>query len=126
MENRDRKIRIAVINATKVSIEPVERAAKEFSEVELFHFMDEGMSWLGKQEGRISGKNLSRMIQLIRRMPSAAQMTPEMQAEMEKIEDCVECGVCMSRCPYGLETPKLLRKALEDYKKILSGEVSVN
>ena len=27
--------------------------------------MDEGMSWLGKQEGRISGKNLSRMIQLI-------------------------------------------------------------
>ena len=65
MENRDRKIRIAVINATKVSIEPVEQAAKDFPEVELFHFMDEGMSWLGKQEGRISGKNLSRMIQLI-------------------------------------------------------------
>ena len=45
---------------------------------------------------------------------------------MRKIEDCVDCGKCMSRCPYGLETPKLLRKALEDYKKILSGEVSVN
>ena len=65
MEIKDRKIKIAVINATKVSIEPVEQASKDFPEVELFHFMDEGMSWLGKQEGRISGKNLSRMIQLI-------------------------------------------------------------
>ena len=27
--------------------------------------MDEGMSWLGKQEGRISGRNLSRMVSLI-------------------------------------------------------------
>ena len=58
-------IKIAVINATKVSVEPVGQAAKAFSEVEIFHFMDEGMSWLGKQEGRISGKNLSRMISLI-------------------------------------------------------------
>ena len=58
-------IKIAVINATKVSVEPVDQAAKAFPEVEIFHFMDEGMSWLGKQEGRISGKNLSRMISLI-------------------------------------------------------------
>ena len=64
MENTDR-IRIAVMNATKVSIEPVDQAAKAFPEVEIFHFMDEGMSWLGKQEGRISGKNLSRMVHLI-------------------------------------------------------------
>ena len=62
MESR---IKIAVVNATKVSIEPVDQAAKTFPEMEIFHFMDEGMSWLGKQEGRISGKNLSRMIQLI-------------------------------------------------------------
>ena len=54
MESRDRKIKIAVINATKVSIVPVEQAVKGFPEVELFHFMDEGMSWLGKQENRIS------------------------------------------------------------------------
>ena len=58
-------MRIAVMNATKVSIDPVEQAAKEFPEVEILHFMDEGMSWLGKKEGRISGKNLSRMVQLI-------------------------------------------------------------
>ena len=58
-------MKIAVINATKVSIEPVDQAAKEYSNLEIFHFMDEGMSWLGKQEGKISGKNLSRMISLI-------------------------------------------------------------
>ena len=42
-------MRIAVINATKVSIDPVEQAAREYPELEVFHFMDEGMSWLGKK-----------------------------------------------------------------------------
>ena len=59
-------MKIAVINATKVSIEPVDQAAKEYPEVEILHFMDEGMSWLGKKEGRISGKNVARMVTLIR------------------------------------------------------------
>ena len=60
------KKKIAVINATKVSIEPVDIAAKAFPQAEIFHFMDEGMSWLGKQEGHISEKNLARMSALIR------------------------------------------------------------
>ena len=58
-------MKIAVMNATKVSIAPVDLAAKEFPDLEIFHFMDEGMSWLGKKEGRISGNNLSRMVSLI-------------------------------------------------------------
>lgn len=53
------------MNATKVSIDPVDQAAKEFPDMEIIHFMDEGMSWLGKQEGRISERNLSRMENLI-------------------------------------------------------------
>jgi len=57
-------MKIAVINATKVSIEPVDQAAKEYPDLEIFHLMDEGMSWLGKQEGKISGKNLSSMYHL--------------------------------------------------------------
>ena len=59
------KKKIAVIHATKVSIEPVETAAKQFPDVELFHLMDEGMSYLNRVEGRISGKNMARMVQLI-------------------------------------------------------------
>ena len=58
-------MKIAVINATKVSIAPVDQAASAYPDLEIIHLMDEGMSWLGKHEGRISGKNLSRMISLI-------------------------------------------------------------
>lgn len=58
-------MKIAVMNATKVSIDPVDLAAKKYPDLEVFHFMDEGMSWLGKLEGHISGKNLARMVNLI-------------------------------------------------------------
>ena len=69
--------------------------------------------------------NCARMSQMIRRSPSANWLTPEWQAEMKKIEDCIDCGACMSRCPYNLNTPELLRKNYEDYKKILAGEIKV-
>ena len=69
--------------------------------------------------------NCARMIQLIRRSPSAAQLTPATQEKMLKIEACLQCGQCASRCPYHLDTPTLLQKNLEDYKKILSGEITV-
>ena len=68
----------------------------------------------------------ARMPQLIRRAPTAPWLSEAQQANMRKIEDCVDCGKCKAHCPYGLDTPKLLRKSLEDYKKILSGEISVN
>jgi predicted aldo/keto reductase-like oxidoreductase len=68
----------------------------------------------------------ARMPQLIRRAPTAMWLSAPQQANMRKIADCVDCGACASRCPYGLETPKLLRKSWEDYQKILSGEISVN
>jgi len=51
--------------------------------------------------------------------------TQEMQAEMRKIEDCLHCGQCAKKCPYGLPTPELLEKNYEDYKKVLAGEVTV-
>ncbi|MBQ8143407.1 MAG: aldo/keto reductase [Butyricicoccus sp.] len=69
--------------------------------------------------------NCARMSQLIRRGPSAAQLTPEVQAKMMKIEDCLHCGQCAAKCPYHLDTPTLLQKNLADYKKILSGEIKV-
>ena len=68
----------------------------------------------------------ARMSLLIRRAPSAMQLTPESQAKMKKIENCLNCGQCAARCPYGLDTPALLEKNYEDYKRILAGEVSVS
>ena len=68
----------------------------------------------------------ARMSLWIRRFPSAPSLTPEKQEMMRKIEDCTECGDCMTRCPYELDIPELLKKNYEDYKKILSGEVKVD
>ena len=64
--------------------------------------------------------NCARMSLLLRRSPTAAQLTPEVQAQMKKIEDCLHCGKCMSKCPYGLNTPELLKKNYEDYKTFLA------
>ena len=68
----------------------------------------------------------ARMSLMLRRAPSAAWLTPEMQAEMKKIENCKNCGACKKKCPYELNTPELLRKNYEDYKQVLAGEVSVS
>ena len=69
--------------------------------------------------------NCARMSLMLRRAPSKAWLTEDMQKEMMKIEDCINCGQCKSKCPYKLDTPALLRKNLEDYKKVLAGEVKV-
>ncbi len=69
--------------------------------------------------------NCARMAQLIRRSPSAGWLTEKSQEKMLNIENCIECGSCKAKCPYGLDTPALLKLNLADYKKILSGEINV-
>lgn len=66
--------------------------------------------------------NCARMSLMIRRAPSEAQLTPEMQAKMKLIEQCLNCGKCKSKCPYGLDTPTLLKKNYQDYCEILAGK----
>ncbi len=63
--------------------------------------------------------NAARMSLLIRRAPQEAFLSERWQKEMMKIEDCIECGLCRDRCPYGLDTPALLKKNLEDYRTFL-------
>ena len=67
----------------------------------------------------------ARMSLLIRRAPSDQQLTEHMQDEMNKIKNCLHCGQCKSKCPYGLDTPALLQKNLEDYEEILAGKIQV-
>lgn len=66
--------------------------------------------------------NCARMSLMIRRAPSDAQLTPQMQQKMMQIEECLHCGQCISKCPYQLNTPELLQKNLQDYKEILAGK----
>ena len=67
----------------------------------------------------------ARISQMIRRAPSADWMTDYWQKEMEKVETCTECGLCMTRCPYELNIPTLLRKNLADYRNIIAGRTKV-
>ena len=69
--------------------------------------------------------NCARMSLMVRRAPSAAWLSEEWQHAMADIEKCTGCGACISKCPYELNTPELLKKNLEDYKKILAGEICV-
>ena len=64
----------------------------------------------------------ARMSLLIRRSPSAGHLTEASQNMMMKIKDCLHCGQCSSKCPYGLDTPSLLERNLKDYEEILGGK----
>lgn len=69
--------------------------------------------------------NAARMSLMIRRAPAAGWLTEDWQEKMKLIEKCLHCGKCKSKCPYGLDTPALLEKNYEDYKKVIAGEITV-
>lgn len=57
----------------------------------------------------------ARMMQLLGRSPYQPYMSEEWYKKMHKIEECVHCDACKSRCPYGLDTPALLERQLKEY-----------
>lgn len=64
--------------------------------------------------------NCARISLMLRRAPSATWLSESFQAEMKKIETCLDCNACKSKCPYSLDTPNLLRKNYEYYKEFLA------
>ncbi|MBR4607436.1 MAG: aldo/keto reductase [Lachnospiraceae bacterium] len=66
--------------------------------------------------------NCARMSLMLRRAPSKAWLTESWQEKMKLIEKCLHCGRCKEKCPYGLDTPTLLKKNYQDYKEILAGK----
>ncbi|MBR6810455.1 MAG: aldo/keto reductase [Clostridia bacterium] len=63
--------------------------------------------------------NAARMSLMLRRAPEKAWLSDVWQKKMALIDDCLECGQCAAKCPYGLDTPNLLKKNWEDYKTFL-------
>lgn len=63
--------------------------------------------------------NCARMSLLLRRAPKEGYLSEEWQKKMKKVEECLHCGKCKEKCPYGLDTPALLGKNYEDYKSFL-------
>ena len=67
----------------------------------------------------------ARMSVLLRRSNTQAFLSPTWQEHMKKIENCIQCGACASRCPYGLNPPELLKKNYAEYQETLAGRVTI-
>ena len=57
----------------------------------------------------------ARMSLMLRRAPAAGWLTEEWQEKMRRIESCLHCGQCAAKCPYGLDTPRLLPDNYKEY-----------
>ena len=57
----------------------------------------------------------ARMSLMLRRAPAAGWLSEEWQEKMKKVESCLHCGKCASKCPYGLDTPRLLQDNYKEY-----------
>lgn len=66
--------------------------------------------------------NCARMSLMIRRSPTAGWTNEAGQARMKKIEDCLHCGQCAAKCPYGLDTPTLLQENYKDFFEVVNGK----
>lgn len=67
----------------------------------------------------------ARISLLMTRAPSAPFLTEAWSTKMEKVHDCIDCGSCKTKCPYGLDVPNLLKREKERYdalrEKIMKG-----
>lgn len=67
----------------------------------------------------------ARMSLWIRRFPTQPCLNEDFQKIMKKTLDCTECKKCISKCPYELDIPKLLKENYEDYINILTGKTKI-
>ena len=62
----------------------------------------------------------ARMAFLLRRAPYRQFLTEAWKGKMRRISDCSGCQSCVAKCPYGLDTPVLLKTMLADYEQFVS------
>lgn len=59
----------------------------------------------------------ARMGVALRRMPYEQFLTPEWYEQMQRVTKCADCNHCRDNCPYGLDTPSLLKRMLAEYEE---------
>ncbi len=64
-------------------------------------------------------QNANRMKQLLGRAVWQDYVTPEWQANMAKIDNCIQCGECAKRCPYQLKPFETLPGQLAFYREFI-------
>ena len=62
----------------------------------------------------------ARMSFLLRRAPYRQFLTGDWPEKMRRIANCTDCGNCAKKCPYGLDTPALLKAMLKDYEEFVA------
>ena len=53
---------------------------------------------------------------LVRRLPYQQFLSEAWREQMLRINDCEDCGQCREKCPYKLDPPALLKRALREYE----------
>ncbi len=61
----------------------------------------------------------ARMSLFLRRAPHSVYLADEWKDKMKRIDNCIHCNQCKSKCPYGLDTPNLLKRNYEDFKTFI-------
>lgn len=60
-------------------------------------------------------ESCNRMYLFLRRAPYETYLTEEFAEKMKQTEQCRQCGQCRAKCPYGLDTPNLLKQNHDDF-----------
>ena len=68
----------------------------------------------------------ARMSLMLRRAPSKVWLSGYWQQEMKKVENCINCRRCTTKCPYSLSIPELLKANHDDFFDVLAGKVKVS
>ena len=59
----------------------------------------------------------ARISLLLTRAPYKGFLTDDYREKMDRIENCIHCDHCKKHCPYGLDTPELLKRMLSEYRQ---------
>ena len=103
------------ITARNVTMTEELKAVIEADRKELSGSFCRGCGYCMPCPAGIEINNSARMNMLLRRSPYQPYMTDAWHEKMHRIENCIHCGQCASRCPYHLDTPSLLQYMLKDY-----------
>lgn len=57
----------------------------------------------------------ARLPYMLKRSPDKRYYNEKFAAEIERVNECIDCGACKSRCPYDLDCPSLMRAGLESF-----------
>ena len=103
------------LTARNVTMTEALKAVIEADRKELAGSFCRGCGYCMPCPAGIEINNSARMNMLLRRSPYQPYMTDAWHEKMHRIENCIHCGQCASRCPYHLDTPSLLQYMLKDY-----------